>query len=112
MKEGERNVLVNILTSDGTYKKRPAFILKIMPKYGDLLLCGISTQIHQLIPDFDLLIEENSIDFSTSGLIKESIVRLGYLSVIPSHYIEGKLGFISKKSHKLLLDRLCAYLIK
>ena len=105
MKEGEI-VLASILTSDGSYKKRPALILKIMPKYGDLLLCGISSQINQLITDFDLLIDENSIDFSTSGLIRESIVRLSYLSVIPTQFIEGKLGSISKNSHKMLIDRL------
>jgi mRNA interferase MazF len=45
MKEGEI-ILASIITSDGKFKKRPALILKILPKYGDLLLCGVSTQIH------------------------------------------------------------------
>lgn len=104
-------VLTSIITSDGSFKKRPALILKILPKYNDLLLCGISTQIHQKIVDFDLLIEQGTKDFSTSGLVKESIVRLGYISVIPTQYIEGKLGFINKDTHKLLIKRLCSYLI-
>ncbi|MEI6090277.1 MAG: type II toxin-antitoxin system PemK/MazF family toxin [bacterium] len=111
MKEGEI-ILASIITSDGMFKKRPALILKILPKYGDLLLCGVSTQIHQYITDFDMLIEEKSLDFSNSGLIKESLIRLGYLSVIPSNFIEGKLGFISKENHKILIKRLCDYLSK
>lgn len=111
MKEGEI-ILANLITSDGKFKKRPALVLKILPKYGDLLLCGVSTQIHQYITDFDLLIEEKSLDFLKSGLVKESIIRLGYLSVIPSNFIEGKLGFISKESHQTLINRLCDYLSK
>ena len=83
MKEGDI-ILANILTSECQFKKRPTLLLKILPKYGDFLLCGISSQIQQYIPDFDLLIDKNSIDFSSSGLIKQSIIRLSYLSVIPS----------------------------
>ena len=111
MKEGEI-ILVNILTSEGNYKKRPALILKVLPKFNDLLLCGISSQIQQIINDFDLLLSPNSIDFQTSGIIKESIIRLGYLTVLPQHFVEGKIGYISNDSHKLLIQRLCDYLSK
>lgn len=111
MKEGEI-ILASIITSDGKFKKRPALILKILPKYGDLLLCGVSTQIHQYIIDFDMMLEEQSLDFYNSGLVKESVIRLGYLSVIPNNFIEGKLGFISKESHKTLINGLCDYLSK
>jgi mRNA interferase MazF len=111
MNEGDI-VLANILTSNGTFKKRPSLILKILPKYGDLLLCVISSQLNQYLADFGLMIEVNSKDFSSSGLIKDSIIRLSYLSVIPNQFIEGKLGFITIESHKLLLNRLCDYLMK
>ncbi|MCX6154057.1 MAG: type II toxin-antitoxin system PemK/MazF family toxin [Candidatus Kapabacteria bacterium] len=111
MKEGEI-VLADLLNSDGKFKKRPALILKVLPKYGDLLVCGVSTQIHQLLPDFDLLLSTQSNDFQTSGLIKESIIKLGFISVLPTQFIEGTLGNISKESHKLLIKRLCDYLMK
>jgi mRNA interferase MazF len=111
MREGDI-VLANILMSDGTNKKRPALLLKQMPKYHDLLLCGISSQIQQYLEDFDLNIDNNSKDFPTSGLLRHSIIRLSHLSVIPGQFIEGKIGFISEESHKLLLKRLCEYLMK
>ncbi|MBM2813962.1 MAG: PemK-like protein [Ignavibacteria bacterium] len=111
MKEGEI-VLASLLSSDGKFKKRPTLILKVLPKYGDLLLCGVSTQIHQLIPEFDLMLSTNSKDFPISGLLKESIIRLSYLTVLPQEFIEGKIGYITNESHKLLINRLCNYLIK
>jgi mRNA interferase MazF len=109
MKEGDI-ILATILMSDSTFKKRATLILKILPKFGDLLLCGISSQLNQYISDFDLLINQNSSDFSNSGLVKDSIIRLGYLSVLPSQFIEGKLGNISQETHRLLIERLCIYL--
>jgi len=42
MKEG-RIVLTPILQADGKMKNRPALILRVMPAYGDFLVCGIST---------------------------------------------------------------------
>ncbi|MFC2131531.1 type II toxin-antitoxin system PemK/MazF family toxin [Bacteroidota bacterium] len=111
MKEGDI-VLATLITSEGAGKKRPVLILKILPKYKDLLICGISTQIHQFIDNFDLMIYENSEDYLSSGLIKTSLVRLGYLSVIPQKFIEGKLGNISQESQHLLIKRLCNYLLK
>jgi mRNA interferase MazF len=109
MKEGDI-ILATILMSDGTYKKRPSLILKILPKYNDLLLCGISSQLNQYISDFDLLIDKYSSEFHISGLLKDSRTRLGFLSVIPSQFNEGKLGNISQESHKILIERLCSYL--
>ena len=109
MKEGEI-ILVSILTSSGIYKKRPALVLKVMPKYGDLLLCGISSNINQYIPDFDLLIDSKSKDYHNSGLVKDSIARLSYLSILPIRFIEGKIGFISYHSYRLLIMRLCEYI--
>lgn len=111
MKEADV-VLASILTSEGIIKKRPALVLKIMPKYQDLLLCGISSQINNFIQNFDLIVDYPSKDFAHSGLLKNSVIRLSYLSVIPSQFIEGQIGYITKESHKLLLNRLSEYLIQ
>lgn len=105
-------VLVDIMTSDGSYKTRPALVLKKLPKYNDLLLSGISSQTHQEIPNFDYFIDENSIEFNSTGLLKSSIIRLGFLTVLPSSFIVGKIGSITKDIHQLLLIRLSDYLLK
>jgi hypothetical protein len=46
-------VLVDFPQSDGRSKLRPVLILKLLPKYNDFLVCGISTQLNQYIKDFD-----------------------------------------------------------
>jgi mRNA interferase MazF len=103
-------ILADIRSSDGTFKKRPSLILKILPKYEDLLVCTISSQLHQCINGLDLIIERNSSDFKTSGLIKDSLIRVCYLSIIPKRFNEGLLGYISQNSYKTLINRLCEYL--
>jgi hypothetical protein len=35
---------------------------------GDLLVCGISTQLRQTVADFDEIIEPSDADFKSSGL--------------------------------------------
>ncbi len=82
MKEGDI-VLINLLQSDGSYKIRPALILKLLPKYNDFLVCGISTQIHQYIKDLDEMLDENKTNFSATGLRQTSLIRLSFLAVTP-----------------------------
>lgn len=48
MKEGDV-ILASITQADGKIKNRPVVILRIMPKYNDYLVCGISTQLNQYI---------------------------------------------------------------
>lgn len=52
MKEGDV-ILTPIPQADGTIKNRPAIVLREMPRYLDLLVCGVSTQLHQRIDGFD-----------------------------------------------------------
>jgi mRNA interferase MazF len=83
-----------------------------MPPFQDALVCGISTQTHQLVPDFDELITSQDNDFTTSGLVSDSLIRLGFLAVLPRRNILGSIGSLSPERHKRLLQRLSAYLIK
>ena len=42
----ERDVIIAALPqADGTVKNRPAILLREMPAFGDMLICGISTQL-------------------------------------------------------------------
>jgi mRNA interferase MazF len=58
MKEGEV-VLASLPQADGKTKLRPVLLLRqLPPPYNDYLVCGISTQLRQMIKDFDELIME------------------------------------------------------
>lgn len=105
-------VKVQLPQPDGSFKLRPALILKKMRSYDDLLLCGISSQLHQYKTGFDELINEQHPDYKTSGLIKPSVVRLGLINTMSSSRIEGKLGEIAATTHQRLLGNLAAFLKK
>lgn len=111
MKEGDI-ILTPVPQADGKVKNRPAIYLREMPPFRDALVCGISTQTHQLVPDFDELITSQDSDFAASGLISDSLIRLGFLALLPRRKIIGSIGSISPERHKRLLHRLSEYLIK
>ncbi len=110
MKEGDV-VLANITQADGNRKNRPVLILRIMPKYKDYLVCGISTQLNQYIKDFDEIISIHDSDFVSSGLISSSVIRLGFLALLPKRKVIGLIGSISSTRHQTLLRNLSHYLI-
>jgi mRNA interferase MazF len=87
-------------------------VLKEMPKYGDLLICGISTQLHQYLPEFDEIVSQEDPDFIKSGLVKASLIRLSFLAVIQQTEVIESIGFISKERHQKLLSNLATYLIE
>ncbi len=99
MREGDV-VLTPVPQADGAIKNRPAIILREMPPYKDLLVCGISTQLHQQVKDFDEIISPADADFPSSGLKSESLIRLGFLAVLPRSSIAGSIGLISSERHK------------
>ena len=111
MKEGDV-VLTPISQADGIIKNRPAIILRELPPYKDFLICGISTQLHQLVQGFDEIISPEDIDFVSSGLKTKSLIRLGFLAVLPRSRIAGAIGSISSERHKRLLRTLSGYLNK
>ncbi len=88
-------VLASLPQADGKTKLRPALVLKQIPPYKDLLVCGISTQINQEVIGFDEIINTNDFDFIETGLRQKSIIRLGYIAVIASQIIAGSIGKIS-----------------
>lgn len=55
MKEGDV-VIVALPQADGTSKNRPAIILRGMPPFQDMLVCGVSTQLNQEVKDFDRIL--------------------------------------------------------
>ena len=67
-------ILAALPQSDGKLKLRPALVLKIIPLYNDLLVCGISTQINQEVVGFDEILKTNDTEFSLSGLVQTSLI--------------------------------------
>jgi mRNA interferase MazF len=110
MKESDV-ILAPVPQADRQVKIRPAIILRELPFYRDFLVCGLSTQLHQQIVDFDEIISPDDDDFISSGLISISVIRLGFLGVVSDNIIAGTLGSISVERHKRLLQRLCDYLM-
>jgi mRNA interferase MazF len=107
----ERDVVLAVLPqADGQRKPRPVLLLREMPQYGDFLVCGISTQLRQYVPNFDELIQANDPDFGESGLIKPSVVRLNFLAIVRPAEILGQMGRLSVDRHQRLLSNLANYL--
>lgn len=110
MKEADV-VLTPIPQADGVIKNRPAIILREMPPYRDFLVCGVSTQLDKEVKGFDEVVSDTDEDFQSSGLRTSSLVRLGFLAVLPSRQIIGAIGSISSTRHGKLLKTLSDYLI-
>lgn len=111
MKQGDV-VLTPVPQADGQIKNRPAIVLREMLPYRDLLVCGVSTQLRQQVKGFDEIISPSDADFASTGLKSESLVRLGFLAVLPRSDVLGSIGSISSDRHKRLLRTLCEYLLK
>ncbi len=109
MTEGDI-VLAPVPQADGEVKQRPAVVLREMPRYRDFLVCGVTTQLHQLVAGFDERIDSTDKDFAASGFLQSSVIRLGFLGVIPRRSIAGTIGRISSARHRRLLEALAAYL--
>jgi len=111
MKAGDV-VLTPVPQADGGVKNRPAILLRDVPPYEDFLVCGVTTQLHQQVKGFDEVIAPSDSDFESSGLKSESLIRLGFLAVLPRSSIIGAIGSISSERHKRLLKTLSDYLIR
>lgn len=93
MKPGDVVLIQLPQLAGGPPKSRPALVVALLPGvYQNVLICGISTQLHDLQPDWDDLIEPNDADFSQSGLRRTSAVRPSYLYGADAREIVGAIG--------------------
>ncbi len=109
MKEGDV-ALAALPQADGQLKPRPVLVLRQMPPFGDWLVCGVSTQLHQRVADLDEVIDPGTGDFASSGLKAASLIRLGFVTVLPADQFLGIIGRISHERHRRLLQNLCRHL--
>ena len=109
MREGDV-VLTPIPQANGLIKNRPVVCLREMLPYKDMLVCGVSTQLHQRMKGFDETITSADADFKQSGLLADSLIRLGFLAVLPRKKVIGSIGAISVERRGRLLKTLSAHL--
>lgn len=110
MKEADV-VLTPVPQADGPPKNRPVLILRELPPFGDFLVCGISTQVHQAVPGFDEVVSRTEADFAGSGLLADSVIRLGFLAVLPRKKLLGGIGRVERSRHARLLRNLSRHLL-
>jgi mRNA interferase MazF len=92
-------------------KLRPALVVRRLPgQYNDWIICMISSQLHQEIPDFDEVITPSDSDFQQSGLKLASVIRLSRLAVINSDVLLGKLGQIDAQRLSRIKQRLANWI--
>lgn len=109
MTEGDV-ALTPLPQANGQTKNRPVILLRSMPPHGDYLVCGVSTQMRHEVSGFDDLIQPGDADFGASGLKAPSLIRLGFLAVLPARDLLGSIGSISRVRHRRLLVRLSRHL--
>lgn len=95
----------------GPAKLRPALLLALLPgPYQNLLLCGVSTQIHQMQPNWDELLQSSDSDYAASGVHHPSAIRLSYLYAADPREIAGVIGRIDAARLQRLRLRLSDHL--
>jgi mRNA interferase MazF len=77
----------------------------------DIPVCGISTQVHQAVPGFDEVVSHADADFAGSGLLADSVIRLGFLAVLPRRKLLGGIGRVDRPRHARLLRNLSRHLL-
>ena len=103
-------VVAPLAQADGGAKLRPVLLLRELPGFGDYLACGISTQTHQAIRGFDLILSPGSPEFVSAGLYAESVVRLGFVGVVPVRSMTRRLGRLSPNTLAGLQKRLANHI--
>ncbi len=94
-----------------TLKLRPALILADLPgPYQNLLLYGISSQLHQIQANWDEVVEANDSDFAPSGLHCPSVIRLSYLYAADPTEITGVIGSVDPARLQRLRQRISGHL--
>ena len=109
MTEGDI-ALAPLPQADGQIKNRPVVLLRRLPPFGDFLVCGVSTQLQQRVEGFDEVIVPADKEFAATGLKAASLIRLGFLAVLPQSALLGKIGSLTPERRLRLLANLCRHL--
>jgi len=75
-------------------------------------VCGVSTRLHQEVFGFDEVVRASDTDFEASGLKAPSLIRLGFLAVLPAGSFLGAIDSISADRHRRLPGGLAEHLTR
>ena len=103
-------IVADLPQADGRTKPRPVLLLRQLPGFGDFLVCGVSTQIHQAQADFDWIIADTDTFFEATGLQTSSVIRLNFLSTLPTRRMTRHLGRVPATILATLQSNLASYL--
>lgn len=78
-------------------KLRPVLMLRPASRYGDWLVCMVSSRLEQAEADFDEVLTSVDADFAASGLKAPSVLRLARLAVLDGALLAGSIGVIENE---------------
>lgn len=79
-------------------KLRPVLMLRPASRYGDWLVCMVSSRLEQTEADFDEVLIPADADFAASGLKAPSVLRLARLAVLDGALLAGCIGIIGNEA--------------
>ena len=92
-------------------KLRPALVLRELPgKYEDWLICMISSQVHQRLPELDEMITPEDSDFLESGLRYPSVIRTSRIAIVNNKILLGRLGHIGNERLQRIRQNLANWI--
>jgi mRNA interferase MazF len=103
-------IVAELPQADGGTKPRPVLLLKELPGFGDFLVCGVSSQIHQAQDGFDQIVASTDDFFDATGLQVTSVIRLNFLATLPPRRMTRHLGQIPSHVLGVLQSTLAAHL--
>ena len=92
-------------------KVRPAYCLtNSIGTYQHVIFALITSRVEKFSSETNLRIDSSSADFSESGLIKPSVVRLDHLITLRRSMIRRELGSLSSDTQSVIAKILCQLL--
>ena len=111
IQEGQITLFRFPQTDQASGKLRPALVLRKIPgPYDDWLICMVSSQLSQKLPELDIVLYENDSDFKQSGLKISSVIRISRLAVVSKDILLGSIGSISDERLGLIKNRLSTWI--
>ncbi|MBI5902854.1 MAG: type II toxin-antitoxin system PemK/MazF family toxin [Deltaproteobacteria bacterium] len=111
IQEGQITLFKFPQTDQTLGKLRPALVLRKIPgPYDDWLICMVSSQLSQELPEFDVVVYANDPDFEQSGLKTSSVIRVFRLAVVNKDTLLGSIGNISGERLNLIKSRLSSWI--
>ena len=91
---------------------RPALVLRsVSGPHNDWLICMISTQLHQQLPELDEVVRATDSDFPQTGLKATSLIRVTRLAVVSADLLRGTIGDLAPDRLERIRSRLARWIL-